>query len=332
MTTTLKLVWHPFALKFPLMEGDQAERFKASLRHTDGNEVRIVYRKLPDGTFQGIDGRNREYFCIEQGLDAKYQELTIPDEDVKLFIIQRNLDRRHLTPEFRRDLVAELRLDGMSERKISEVTGIPKSTVHRDLESAPNGAVDITGSNDKTYSASRPMPDWLCERCRRIGSPSCPSCKNRLEQEKAKRSSMRPPNGDGHHAKMPPPAEPEEPTDDIEITPTDAEGSPIPDHVLPAFATAKDLTALCRDIDKLIHRAEELARTNGGRLIRIDSFRQQMKDAKGNLWANRATHICPYCKGKPPANGAQPCPCCKGEGWTALHVWSQAPGNHKAKK
>jgi hypothetical protein len=49
----------------------------------------------------------------------------------------------------------------------------------------------------------------------------------------------------------------------------------------------------------------------------------KLEEAKGNLWANRATHVCPYCRGK-----ADKCDCCKGEGWTNRWYWEQAPGNN----
>jgi hypothetical protein len=119
---------------------------------------------------------------------------------------------------------------------------------------------------------------------------------------------------------------------DLAGTETDKAGTPIPEHVRPAFTTARDITAICRDLDRIIRRVEDVARLNGGRLIRVDSCRQQLRDAKGNLWANRATHVCPYCHGKAPTKGnGKPCECCKGEGWTAAYAWEQAPGNRGKK-
>jgi hypothetical protein len=52
--------------------------------------------------------------------------------------------------------------------------------------------------------------------------------------------------------------------------------------------------------------------------------RPKLEKVKGHLWSERATHVCPYCHGK-----HEQCECCKGEGWTAKHVWEQAPGNYK---
>jgi hypothetical protein len=108
---------------------------------------------------------------------------------------------------------------------------------------------------------------------------------------------------------------------------TDAAGVPVPAHVLPAFDAAKAITATCRQIDDVVKTAQELAKAPGGRLIRFDSVKQQLLDAKGNLWANRPTHVCPYCHAK-----EKSCECCKGDGWVARHLWEQAPGNSKHAK
>lgn len=107
----------------------------------------------------------------------------------------------------------------------------------------------------------------------------------------------------------------------------DAEGNIVPKDAVKAFQAAKDLESVCRELDKIIGRVEDISNGPGGRLIRFDSFKQQLKDAKGNLWANRATHVCPYCQGK-----KSKCDCCKGEGWTAKHIWQAAPGANGKKK
>ncbi len=110
---------------------------------------------------------------------------------------------------------------------------------------------------------------------------------------------------------------------------TDAEGVEVPEHARLAFAATKEINAVCKQIDAIILSVEEISNGPGGRLIRFDSVKQQLKDAKGNLWANRPTHVCPYCHGK---KGKKPCECCKDQGWTAKHIWHQTPGNNEKAK
>src|SRR5262249_6712789 len=76
-----------------------------------------------------------------------------------------------------------------------------------------------------------------------------------------------------------------EPGDIEELT--DAEGEPVPEQAIEAFKAAKVIEGLCREMDALIRRVEDVAKGPGGRLIRMESVRQHLKDAKGNLWANR---------------------------------------------
>ncbi len=67
-------------------------------------------------------------------------------------------DRVRLSAAERREAVAELRLAGLSQRAIGAALGVPKSTVDRDLSTAPDGAVEVTGVNGKTYASTRPTP------------------------------------------------------------------------------------------------------------------------------------------------------------------------------
>lgn len=140
--------WHPFAERFPLLEGDEWEAFKESIAATGGNETPITYR-IVNGKKQYLDGRNRHRACKSLSIECREEAVEVDDEDVKAWIIRRNVHRRHMTRELRRELVAELRADGQSTRKIAETLGASRSTVHRDIEeveaeeevktSVPNG-------------------------------------------------------------------------------------------------------------------------------------------------------------------------------------------------
>jgi len=145
--------WHPFAERFPMLQGDEWEAFKASLKRSKGNRQPIIFRTVK-GKKQGLDGRNRSKACEELGLKCREQEEIVDDSEVKEFILDCNLRRRHMTPELRKEIVAELRADGKSTRAIAEAVGVSKDTVRNDLKnsggdnSPPAG---ITGTDGKTY-------------------------------------------------------------------------------------------------------------------------------------------------------------------------------------
>lgn len=136
--------WHPFSERFPLLEGEEWETFKASILRTKGNTVPIICRRLDDGTLQGIDGRNRDRACEELGLQCSMEEKILEDDEVKDFILVRNIHRRHMTRELRQSIVLELRGDGKSTRQIAEALGVSSMTVHRDIQQVSPGVTFVT--------------------------------------------------------------------------------------------------------------------------------------------------------------------------------------------
>ncbi|MBO8142688.1 MAG: helix-turn-helix domain-containing protein [Firmicutes bacterium] len=68
-----------------------------------------------------------------------------------------NLHRRHLTREQRREVVANLRAQGWSLRRIARRLGVDPMTVHHDLRGVENSTPQtITGADGKQYPATKP--------------------------------------------------------------------------------------------------------------------------------------------------------------------------------
>lgn len=162
--------WHPFAETFPMLEGEEWEAFKASINKTKGNEQKVYFRKLSDGSREGLDGRNRFRACEQLAIKCNMEEVFLKDDEVKDFIIRKNILRRHLEPYVRRELVQSLRSDGKSERQIAKTLNVPKSTVHDDVEAINNSETEsvarnrateekpsiVTGTDGKQYDAKKP--------------------------------------------------------------------------------------------------------------------------------------------------------------------------------
>jgi hypothetical protein len=115
-----------------------------------------------------------------------------------------------------------------------------------------------------------------------------------------------------------------EPGDDSEAhgEAHDAEGTAVPQQALAAFSCAKEMEAWGRKVDELVREMEALAEGPGGRLIDFQAARLHFKNGKATVLQNRPTHVCPLCGGRPAESG-EPCDCCKGEGWTAEHVFKR---------
>jgi len=98
MTTILEA--HPLADRFPLLEGDAYESFKASIA-TSGQKVDIVLfeEKI-------LDGRNRYRACQELGTEPRFTEFTGTPEAAAVQSDVLNLHRRHLNRKQMRAVIA----------------------------------------------------------------------------------------------------------------------------------------------------------------------------------------------------------------------------------
>jgi hypothetical protein len=100
----------------------------------------------------------------------------------------------------------------------------------------------------------------------------------------------------------------------------------VPEAVLPAFDASDKIEGVCRDLDGMVKALKELAGGIGGRMIH-PSVLERLREVRKTLWANRATHVCPYCKGDCEVDG---CDACKSEGWLTATFFAQAPPEMQA--
>lgn len=88
------------------------------------------------------------------------------DEDREAFALAANVFRRHLTRSQRAEVAVTLRSRGWSERRIAEALRVGVGTVHRDLGTAPDGAVPerIVGKDGRSQPARRPPTLFVTNR------------------------------------------------------------------------------------------------------------------------------------------------------------------------
>jgi len=154
-----QIQWHPLALRFPLMEGDEWNAFRDSIKATGGNADDPMIFRMANGVKQGLDGRQRYEACRQLGLECSMKKVTLDDEEVSEFIIRRNVARRHLTKETRQILVAELRAEGRSTRQIAATLGVDQSTVVADLASGDGNPSADTTRTPTTNSGTSSQPN-----------------------------------------------------------------------------------------------------------------------------------------------------------------------------
>lgn len=116
----------------------------------------VVWRQ----TGEILDGHHRKRLTDELDVECPVHQVDAEDEaQAREIAATLNLDRRHHSPEKRREIVAHLRGEGHSYRAIGEALGVSHQQAKRDVESA--GVTDVTpdrttGTDGKQYPATRP--------------------------------------------------------------------------------------------------------------------------------------------------------------------------------
>jgi hypothetical protein len=95
----------------------------------------VIVPVVEDQHGNTLDGHHRKRIADELGKPYEIQTVHVRDLDEACAVARTlNADRRHLTIEQRREVVAVLRQDGHSERAIAGALNVPKTTIHRDVE------------------------------------------------------------------------------------------------------------------------------------------------------------------------------------------------------
>ncbi len=308
--------FHDFAEEYPLADEQTIAIIAADMKSRGYDE------RFPIVLFDSkiIDGRNRSIASERAGILPTYTVFDGSEDDAKAFVFRANENRRHLTVawlkkrrEERIERVVVARTEGQSLRTIAESEGVSDAQVRRDLETAGATGVapepqngKVTGSDGKQYDAEPDRPEPLvCPRCardKRIGNvppKSCKDCKKLREDAKPKTAA--------------------EPKPSTIVEPRkDKAGVVVHQRTIQAFDLAESIGDICRRLDGIAREIEAAAKDAGGRMIHA-SVVQSIRSARKTLYAARATHVCPYCKGEGECDG------CKNEGWLTATYYDQAP-------
>lgn len=107
-----------------------------------------------------LDGHHRSRIANELGIEYDRTVMVVDDEAQAVEVAKTlNTDRRHLTIEQRRELVADLRAQGYSLRAIAGAVGVSQETVRNDIGSPVNHLtpepVSVLGLDGKRYSPTQ---------------------------------------------------------------------------------------------------------------------------------------------------------------------------------
>jgi hypothetical protein len=100
---------HPVAKMFPTLPAKEMKELRESIE-ANGINVPLLVNKEKDTI---LDGRNRYMIAVDLGIplaDVPMEVFTGKDEDIPEAILTRNVFRRHLTPDQRVAMIAQIRV------------------------------------------------------------------------------------------------------------------------------------------------------------------------------------------------------------------------------
>jgi hypothetical protein len=120
-----ELEFHPIADLFPLMEGEEFDALVADIKaHGLREDIDLFEDKI-------LDGRNRYRACLAAGVVPRCRVSTYRvHHDPAAYVISRNIRRRHLTAEQKRDLIAKL-LKAQPEKSDRQIAKQAKVDHHK---------------------------------------------------------------------------------------------------------------------------------------------------------------------------------------------------------
>jgi hypothetical protein len=319
---------HSFADDYPLAEGPPLWEMSEHIKQHGLQQPIVLYRE--DGKLWTLDGRRRSLACHRAKTPPHYVEFVGTKLEALAYVEGANLHRRHMG-EADRNIVKQRTIGQralLAGKSATADNGRPgnRANLHGlektlDEAAAEQGVSRRTAADGKTVveSGTEALQDAVIDGTVSVSDAAKVAGKP-ADVQNAALNAVR--SGLAKSVSAAAKEIEREPGVDDDEQVVDAEGVVVPARVIGAFVAAEAMEKWCRAVGNLIKEAAEFAKGPGGRCLRLESLKQQLGDAKGNVWANRPTHVCPYCRGK---EQKKPCEGCKGDGWVPRHVYQQAP-------
>jgi len=164
--TKSNLPFHPLADMFPLIEGKDFDDLVADIKQNGlREEISFVLEKDGREVEKGgreviVDGRNRYRACLKAGVTPMFRRVRFNGDDgLRAFIISKNITRRHLTTEQKRELIEKLlKADpNKSDTAIGKQAKVSKNTVAK-ARKKMEGRGQLDHVEKRTDSKGRSQP------------------------------------------------------------------------------------------------------------------------------------------------------------------------------
>jgi ParB-like chromosome segregation protein Spo0J len=166
---------HPAADLFPEPTAAEFEALKADMKvNGQIDPISVANGKI-------VDGRSRYRACLELRIEPRFEDVSGKSEaELVALSVSRNLHRRHLTQQQRRELIAKLlkATPEKSNRQIAELAKVKHDTVgavRRQMESTGQiGQLSKTVGADGRARTAKPKPKPAAKSKPKSGAASDP--------------------------------------------------------------------------------------------------------------------------------------------------------------
>lgn len=121
---------HPFAEMMPRMSEEEFTDLKKSIAQYGQRELIVTYKDTI------IDGRHRWDACFELGIEPKTTEYEGPEDEASLlaFVLDLNVNRRHLSNEQKREIFNHCRDSGVWKKgERGQMSHLPNAAIAKKL-------------------------------------------------------------------------------------------------------------------------------------------------------------------------------------------------------
>jgi transcriptional regulator len=157
-------------INLPNLSSDEKQRLKSSI---DKFGLKNLLLALPDGRI--IDGKHRWEILAGKVPEDKLEILDVSDEEAEALAYSLNLDRRHLSPEQIKEIretllnqtIPKLRKQGMTQKKASQITGIPQQTISDHEKRAQSSNTEVGKARlvpDMRAKIDKPIKEHVIKR------------------------------------------------------------------------------------------------------------------------------------------------------------------------
>ena len=314
--------FHPFCLMIPEMDQSDYERLKASIAAIGLQEPILRWGA------QIIDGRSRLMACEETGTtptfkewrpSAKSQTGAQQDDELWLFLLAKNLDRRHLSVS-QKAMVAAARAtagDGnpalnrsntttVTNRESAEEVGVSEKSVDQAKAVLAHGSkplVEAVRDGEVTVSDAAKIVDLpKAEQTAAVKAVASGEAKTVTAAAKPKKT--KPPAADREPGEDAPEPEHAEPI-------LDSLKGAVPESLHDVFKQVADWKAAMTAISTVKASITALVEHPASAWLDVSETDRLLTQARTNLKFALPYTECPKCRRKP----EKKCPHCKGLGW-----------------